>query len=118
MLLVLVALLVWVRNLYGLLVLVVGGAGLLLLTWYGGETASSRSRPTSSPGCCCWRRPVRWSSSWPSGRRRRRTSDADQLAGLTHLPAVVWMLLLLAANLAGLVVGVSMLAPELVEAAG
>ena len=49
-----------------------------------------------------------------SGRRRRRTSDADQLAGLTHLPAVVWILLLLLANLAGLVVGVSLLAPELV----
>jgi hypothetical protein len=47
-------------------------------------------------------------------RRRGRTSDPDQLAGLTRVPAVLWTLLLLLANLAGLVVGVSMLAPELV----
>jgi hypothetical protein len=49
-----------------------------------------------------------------AGRRRGRTSDPDQLAGLTRVPAVLWILLLLAANLAGLVVGVSTLAPDLV----
>jgi Peptidase M50B-like len=115
--LVLVALLVWVRNLYGLLVLVVGGAGLLVLTWYAGETVQSVA-------ACLLTWLLLLAAPRPlvellaSGRRRRRTSDADQLAGLTHLPAVLWMLLLLAASLAGLVVGVSMLAPELIEAAG
>ena len=49
-----------------------------------------------------------------AGRRRGRTSDPDQLARLTPLPAVLWILLLLLANLAGLVVGVSTLAPALV----
>ena len=48
------------------------------------------------------------------GRGRSRTSDPDQLAALTHVPAVLWTLLLLAANCAGLVLGVSMLAPDLV----
>ena len=49
-----------------------------------------------------------------AGRRRGRTSDPDQLAGLTRVPAVLWILLLLLANLAGLVVGVSTLAPDVV----
>jgi hypothetical protein len=49
-----------------------------------------------------------------AGRRRGRTSDPDQLARLTRVPAVLWVLLLLAANLAGLVVGVSTLAPDVV----
>ena len=49
-----------------------------------------------------------------AGRRRGRTSDPDQLARLTRIPAVLWILLLLVASLAGLVVGVSTLAPDLV----
>ena len=45
------------------------------------------------------------------GRRRGRTSDPDQpLAGLTKVPAVVWTVVLLVANLACLVVGLSTLA--------
>ena len=35
------------------------------------------------------------------------------LAGLTRLPVLLWVLVLLAANVAGLVVGVSTLAPDL-----
>jgi hypothetical protein len=116
-LLVLVALLVWVRNLYGLLVLVVGGAGLLVLTWYAGETVQSVAAYLLT-WLLLLAAPRPLVELLASGRRRRRTSDADQLAGLTHLPAVLWMLLLLVASLAGLVVGVSMLAPELIEAAG
>ena len=48
------------------------------------------------------------------GGRRSRTSDPAQLAALTHVPAVLWTLVLLAANCAGLVLGISMLAPDLV----
>jgi hypothetical protein len=50
-----------------------------------------------------------------AGRAGRRGSDPDQLARLTRVPAVLWVLLLLAASLAGLVVGVTTLAPDLVH---
>jgi hypothetical protein len=109
--LLLAGLLVWVRNGYGLLVVLVLGGGLFALTWRGSAQAQSVTAYL-----------VTWllllAAPRPLvellGRGRSRTSDPAQLATLTHVPAVVWTLLLLAANCAGLVLGVSMLAPELV----
>ncbi len=106
------ALLVWVRNLYGALTLLLGGAGIALLTWYASPTAQSV---------------VAYLIAWVlllaaprplvellgTGRTRRRTTDPDQLARLTRVPALVWTLALLGANLAGLAVGVTTLAPDL-----
>jgi hypothetical protein len=113
LLLMLAALLLWVRNGYGLLVLLVGGAGVLALTWWAGGTEQSVAAYLitwllllSAP------RPLLELLS--AGRRRGRTSDPDQLAALTRVPAPVWIVLLLLANLAGLVAGVSMLAPDVV----
>ena len=113
LLLMLSALLLWVRNGYGFLVLLVGGAGVLALSWYGGGTVQSVAAYLitwllllASP------RPLL--ELLAAGRRRGRTSDPDQLATLTRVPAPVWIVLLLLANLAGLVVGVGMLAPDLV----
>ncbi len=111
--LLLAGLLVWVRNLYGVAVVLVAGGGLFALTWWGSPQVQSVAAYL-----------VAWllllSAPRPlvellgSGRGRRRTSDPDQLAALTRVPAVLWTLLLLAANLAGLVVGVGLLAPDLV----
>lgn len=112
LLLLMAALLVWVRNLYGLLTLVLGGAGIALLTWY------------ATPGT---QAVVAYLIAWVlllaaprplvellgTGRTRRRTTDPDQLARLTRVPAVVWTLALLLANLAGLLVGVTTLAPDI-----
>jgi hypothetical protein len=54
-------LLVWVRNGYGLVVLLVLGGGLFAMTWWARPTGS-RWRRTWSPGRCCSLRPVRSSS--------------------------------------------------------
>lgn len=107
------ALILWVRNGYGLLVLVVGGAGVFLVTWYGdGQVQSVTAYLITWLLLLAAPRPL--VELLAAGRRRGRTSDADQLAGLTRVPAVLWTLLLLVANLAGLVVGISTLAPDLV----
>jgi hypothetical protein len=106
------AMVLWVRNGYGFLVLLVGGAGVLLVTWYGdGEVQSVAAYLIAWLLLLASPRPL--VELLTSGRRRGRTSDADQLAGLTRVPAVLWILVLLLANLAGLVVGVSTLAPDL-----
>ena len=109
----LAGLLVWVRNGYGLLVVVLGGAALFGLTWWGSDQAQA-----VSAYLVAWllllAAPRPLLELLTSGRGRRRTSDPDQLAALTRIPAVVWTLLLLAANCAGLLLGAGMLAPELV----
>ena len=105
-------LILWVRNGYGLLVLLLGGTGVLLLTWY----ADARVQSVAAY-LIAWllllAAPRPLVELLTAGRRRGRTSDPDQLAGLTRVPAVLWILVLLLANLAGLVVGVSTLAPGL-----
>jgi hypothetical protein len=109
----LAALLLWVRNFYGFLVVLLGGAVVLALTWYAAPRVQS-----VAAYLVCWTlllgapRPL--VELLREGRRRSRTSDADQLARLTPFPAVLWVLALLLANLAGLVVGVTRLAPTVV----
>ena len=102
LLLLMAALLVWIRNVY------VG-----LLTWYGDPELQSVVAYLiawllllSAP------RPL--VELLGTGRTRRRTTDPDQLARLTRVPALVWIWLFLAANLAGLALGVTTLAPDLV----
>ena len=107
------ALLLWVRNGYGFLVLLAGGTAVVLLTWYAdGQVQSVAAYLVAWVLLLASPRPL--VELLRAGRRRGRSSDPDQLARLTRMPAVLWILLLLLANLAGLVVGVSTLAPELV----
>ncbi|GAB3249803.1 M50 family metallopeptidase [Nocardioides dilutus] len=109
----LAGLLVWVRNGYGLLVVLLGGAALFALTWWGSaQVQAVASYLVAWLLLLAAPRPLL--ELLGSRRTRGRTSDPDQLATLTHVPAVVWTVLLLAANCAGLVLGVGMLAPELV----
>lgn len=108
----LAVLLVWVRNGYGLLTVLVSGAGLVLVSLYASATVKS---------LCAYL--VAWllllAAPRPllellaRGRAGRRGSDPDQLARLTHVPAVLWILVLLAASLAGLIVGAATLVPQL-----
>lgn len=111
------ALLVWVRNGYGVLTLLGVGVAVGLLTWYGDPRLQA-----VVAYLIAWLlllaapRPV--VELLASGRRRHsRTSDADQLAALTHVPAVLWCLAMLLANLAGLFVGLTTLAPDLLARA-
>lgn len=109
---VLLVLLVWVRNGYGLLTVVVLAAGLAAISVY----AAGRLQW----GIACV---VTWllllAAPRPllellgRGRAGRRGSDADQLARLTRLPSLVWVWLLLLVDLAGLAVGAATLVPQL-----
>ncbi len=114
--LILAALLIWVRNGYGALTIVVAGAGLALITWYGEPPVQS-----ALAYLVAWMlllaapRPV--AELIGAGRRRSRSSDPDQLARLTPVPAFAWCVGLLLANLAGLMLGVTTLAPDLLQRA-
>jgi hypothetical protein len=111
-LLLLVALLLWVRNWYGALTLVVIGAGVGLLTWYAEpEVQAVVAYLVAWLLLLAAPRPVL--ELLTAGRRRSRSSDPDQLARLTRVPAPVWCVVMLLANLAGLVVGAATLAPDL-----
>lgn len=106
----LVVLLVWVRNVYGALAVLLVAGGLATVSWYAAPVQQSVLAYL-----------VTWLLLLAAPRpvlellvgRRPHDSDPDQLARLTHVPALLWILLLLAADLAGLVVGVGTLAPGL-----
>lgn len=108
----LLLLLVWIRNLYGLLTVVGLGVALAALSWYAEPCLSS-----TVAYLLTWllllaapRPVVELLGRGPAGRRG---SDPDQLARLTGVPALVWVWLLLLGTLAGLVVGIATLAPDI-----
>lgn len=104
-----------VRNLFGLWVLLVVGAGIAAVTGWAPPEAQSAVAYTLT-----WF----WLLAAPrtvvelavARRRGARTSDADQLAAITHVPGAVWVLLLLLATVAAAVVGTAFLLPDLVGA--
>ncbi len=113
MLILLALLLVQIRNFYGLLVILGLGAALVAVTWFAPPTVQSG---------------IAYLITWilliaapkpvielirQRSRRQATASDADQLAGLTPIPAVVWTVLFLLANVAGLILGIAFLLPEL-----
>ena len=112
--LLLAALLLLVRNGYGGVVLLLGAASVAAVTWWATPGVQS-----ALAYLLAWvlllAAPRPLLELWGRGARARRGSDPDQLARLTRVPALVWVLVLLVANLAGLVVGVSTLAPELLR---
>ena len=80
-------LLLWVRNGYGFLVLLGGGAGVLLLTWYGDGTVQSVAAYLIT-WLLLLAAPRPLVELLRDGKRRGRTSDPDQLAALTRVPAL------------------------------
>jgi len=110
--LLLAGLLLWVRNGYGLLVVLGAGAGLAAVSWYADPRLQSLLAYLVA-WVLLLAAPRPLLELLGAGARGRRGSDPDQLARLTRVPAVLWTLVLLLANLAGLVVGASTLAPDL-----
>lgn len=116
LLLLLAGLLLQIRNLFGLWVVLLGGAGLAAVTLWAQPQLQSAVAYTLT-----WF----WLLAAPRtvlelarSRRRSRTSDADQLAALTHVPAPFWVLVFLLATLAAAGLGAAWLLPEVLTAAG
>jgi hypothetical protein len=99
----LAALLLKIRNAYGVFSVLVTGAATFAVSWFG-----SASLQAGFAYLGTWFllfagvRPV---FELRRSRRRQPGSDADQLAGLTGIPAAAWVLLFGLATLAALVVG-------------
>jgi len=98
-------LLVQIRNFFGLWSVLVTGAAVFAASWWLSETAQA-----AFAYLLTWflllaaPRPV---LEMQAERRRRRTrsSDADQLARLTRIPAVVWVAVFLVATVGALLLG-------------
>jgi hypothetical protein len=112
-----------IRNAYGLLVLLVCGVGAGLASWYlSGPTLSLLAYlltwvlllAAPKPVLELMRQRRRGAETWKGRRGRAMGSDVDQLVRLTRVPALLWELLFLLANVAGLAVGVFVLLPSVV----
>ncbi|TIC85977.1 M50 family metallopeptidase [Nocardioides sp. GY 10113] len=102
--LLLAAMLLMIRNLYGLLVLLLAGAGVVLLSWWADPAVRS-----TVAHVVAWvlllGAPRAVLELWSERRRQRGApgtgrSDADQLGRLTPLPAGLWTAIFLAVVLA------------------
>jgi hypothetical protein len=103
-----------IRNEYGVLVLLVCGIGAGLASWYlAGSTLSLLAYLLTWLLLLAAPKPV-LEQMRQRRQGRARGSDVDQLTRLTRLPALIWEVLFLLANLAGLVVGVAVLLPSVV----
>ena len=103
----LVATLLVIRNAYGALAVLVTAGAVLAVSWLASAEVQSLFAYA-----CCWFlllggiRPV-----FELSRRRRRVSDADQLARLTRVPAGLWQFLFAVIALAALALGAWLLVP-------
>ena len=109
---VLLALLVWVRNGYGLLTVVALAGGLAAVSLYAaGRLQWGIAALVTWLLLLAAPRPLL--ELLGRGKAGRRGSDPDQLARITPFPALLWVVALLLADLAGLVVGAVTLVPRL-----
>lgn len=109
--LLLFAVLIMVRNLYGFLAVLATSAAVFAVSWF----ADPAVQATFAYGVVWFLliggvRPV-GELQRLRRRGRSRDSDADQLARLTHVPALVWVGLFGLVNLAALVAGGLLLLP-------
>jgi peptidase M50B-like protein len=110
------AMLLMIRNLYGLLAVLVAGGAIFAVSWYTEPEVQA-----AFAYAFVWFlliggvRPVGELQSLRA-RRRARDSDADQLARITWVPGLVWVGVFGLANLAALVAAAALLLwPALTE---
>ncbi|MET8348792.1 MULTISPECIES: M50 family metallopeptidase [unclassified Micromonospora] len=114
----LLAMLVMIRNAFGVVSLLVTGALVLAVSWYATPQVQAAFAYTG-----VWFlllggvRPVVELQRLRS-RGRMPASDADQLAGLTPFPAFFWVLFFALVNLVALVAGALLLAGPILTDAG
>ncbi|WP_446218328.1 M50 family metallopeptidase [Micromonospora sp. IBHARD004] len=114
----LLAMLVMIRNVFGVLSLLVTGGVVLAVSWYASPQVQA-----SFAWTCVWFlllggvRPVVELQRMRS-RGRMPESDADQLARLTPLPALFWVTVFALVSLAALGVGALLLAGPILTDAG
>jgi hypothetical protein len=104
-----------IRNFYGFAVVIACAVGLILISWYlPAQLQSLLAYLLTWILLVAAPKPV-----WELASQRRRglapKSDADQLAGLTRTPAVVWVGVFALGNVLGLVLGAVLLIPALLD---
>lgn len=105
----LVLLLLWIRNWFGLLVVVASGAAVALLIWRTDEVVQEFAA-TAAAAFLVLGAPRPTFELWVTRRRRAsRSTDADLLARITWVPAAVWCVLFTVTTTAAAVVGSSLL---------
>ena len=111
-LILLALMLLHIRNWFGLLVVVLAGSITTVIVVWSSDTAQDIAA-TSLAWFMLFAAPRPVGEMWNQRRRRRtRTSDADLLARITHIPAVLWATFFLLFNLAALGLGAWWLAVE------
>ncbi|AGZ46121.1 M50 family metallopeptidase [Actinoplanes friuliensis] len=108
----LLLMLINIRNVFGAVSVLVTGAIVFGVSWYASAQVQAAFAYVG-----VWFlliggvRPV-FELQKLRGRGRMPESDADQLAGITHVPAIFWVGVFLVVDLAALVVGAFMLAGQ------
>lgn len=108
----LLLMLINIRNVFGVISLVATGAIVFVVSWYAEPQVQAAFAYAG-----VWFllfggvRPV-FELQTLRKRGRMRDSDADQLARLTHVPALLWVGVFLVVNLVGLAVGAFLLAGQ------
>ena len=108
----LLLMLINIRNAFGVISLLITGAIVFVVSWYASPEVQAAFAYAG-----VWFllfggvRPV-FELQTLRSRGRMRDSDPDQLARLTHLPAIFWVGVFLAVNLAALLAGAFLLAGQ------
>lgn len=102
---ILALMLLYIRNWFGLLVVAIAGVAVAAIVWRAPEHVQ-HSAALLAGWFMLFAAPRTALELWSHRRRRRsRSTDADILARLTHIPAVIWVTIFLALNLGALGLG-------------
>ncbi|HZE38101.1 MAG TPA: M50 family metallopeptidase [Stackebrandtia sp.] len=112
MLILLAAMAIFIRNLYGAFAIIVVGFAVFAIAWWASEDVQ-----TTVAYAGAWFmllgavRPV-WEVWLQRSRGQQRSSDPDQLAEITHIPGAVWLLFFALFNVAVLALGFRLMIPD------